>query len=158
MLAQSTLQTIKEKLIAAHKTLGCVESITGGGVAYEITKIDGASQFFVGGVVTYASELKQSLLNIDASVFSDHGVYSHEMVKAMAEKGKNLLSCDYCISLSGLAGPSGGTPENPVGTVYLGLSTNNMTISKVVHIDASQRQEVREKAVVAALKYLCENI
>ncbi len=108
------------------RTLGSVESFTGGKFAASITAIAGASTFFKGGMVTYATEEKERLLSIDPNRIDAYGVVSQEIAGDMAMHAKFLLNVDYCISFTGNAGPS-AMENKPVGEIYIGVSAYNTT-------------------------------
>ncbi len=110
-------------LLARKWTLGVVESCTGGRVAAELTSIPGASAWFLGGLVTYANSAKLGLLDVPEPVLAQHGAVSPEVAMAMANGGRRALGCDVGLAITGIAGPSGGTPDKPVGTVHWAVTT-----------------------------------
>ena len=103
------------------RTLGSVESFTGGGFAHDITSVPGASHFFKGALVTYATEEKARILGIPYSEIDTFGVVSQEIAGQMAAHGKNLLNVDYCVSFTGNAGPT-AMEGKKVGEVYIGVA------------------------------------
>ena len=105
-------------------TLGSVESFTGGAFASHITKIPGASNFYKGTIVSYATEIKEKLLGIPAEIIEKHGVVSPEVAALMATKGKEKLNVDVCVSFTGNAGPT-SMENKPVGLIYIGIADNN---------------------------------
>ena len=111
------------QLARTGSTLATAESCTGGLIAHMITAIPGVSPYYLGGVVTYANESKTELLGVPAELIEAHGAVSPEVAAAMAEGVRTRLGATIGISTTGVAGPGGGTPEKPVGLVYLGLST-----------------------------------
>ncbi len=120
---EQTLEaTVGQLLQAAGSTVVTAESCTGGLVAERLTRVPGSSEYFLGSTVTYSYELKASLLGVDRREIQRHGAVSREVVTAMAEGARTLLAGDYCIALSGVAGPGGGTPEKPVGTIDIALA------------------------------------
>lgn len=110
-------------------TVGTVESCTGGSLASAFVSVAGASDYFQGGLLTYSNELKQKLCNVSGEALDTHGAVSKEVVEEMAAKGREKLGVDICISTSGVAGPDGGTDEKPVGLVWIGIATNERTLS-----------------------------
>lgn len=106
-------------------TLASAESCTGGLVSHRITNVSGSSEFFPGGLVTYSYESKANLLEVPWEILNGHGAVSKETVLAMARGARKLFGTDISVSVSGIAGPTGGTPEKPVGTTWVGLSTTD---------------------------------
>ncbi len=112
------------------KTVSTAESCTGGKIASMITSKAGSSAYFKGSVIAYDNDVKMNLLGVNKDVLEKYGAVSALVVEQMAQGVKKLLKTDYAISVSGIAGPDGGTPEKPVGTVWIGLATPEKTISK----------------------------
>ncbi|MDB6039502.1 MAG: CinA-like protein, partial [Verrucomicrobiales bacterium] len=110
------------------KTLALAESCTGGYIANRITNISGASAVFMGGAVTYSNEAKQSLLNVNAATISQFGAVSEQTAREMAKGALERFNADYAISVTGIAGPNGGTDDKPVGTVFIGFADASDTI------------------------------
>lgn len=108
-----------EKLISAKKTVAVAESCTGGLVASRITDVSGASEIFRGGIVAYSNELKQKLLHVDERILAKEGAVSLECAEAMVRGIHEITGADFCAAVTGIAGPTGGTLEKPVGTVYI---------------------------------------
>lgn len=106
-------------------TLATAESCTGGTIAAKLVTIPGASNYFLGGVVTYSNEMKTSLLGVDAELLEREGAVSEAVVKAMAKGMQERSGADYATAVSGIAGPNGGTPEKPVGTVWYAIATHD---------------------------------
>ncbi|MCH2234582.1 MAG: CinA family nicotinamide mononucleotide deamidase-related protein [Crocinitomicaceae bacterium] len=104
-------------------TVGTVESCTSGSLSAKIVSVPGASEYYLGSLITYSYDVKSYLGNVPADLIQTKGAVSEEVVKAMAEEGRNKLKVDYCLSTSGIAGPGGGTPDKPVGTVWIGLAS-----------------------------------
>lgn len=107
-----------KKFSALGKTIATAESCTGGALSNRITNVSGSSQVFLGGVVAYSNELKQKFLSIDPQLISQHGAVSAECAEAMARGIHSVTGADICVSITGIAGPTGGTPSKPVGTVF----------------------------------------
>lgn len=120
-------EAIAELLRNSNKTLAVAESCTGGYLAHLITTIPGSSEYFLGGVVSYSNEMKVKSLGVERSVLEARGAVSEEVVCQMAEGVRKLTGADLAISTSGIAGPSGGSNEKPVGTVWIGLSDGERT-------------------------------
>jgi nicotinamide-nucleotide amidase len=114
-------------LIERKQTLALAESCTGGYIAHRITNVPGASSVFSAGVVTYSNEAKQRFLGVRAETLAANGAVSEPVAREMAEGARRAAQTDYAISVTGIAGPGGGTPEKPVGTVFIGLASAKET-------------------------------
>jgi nicotinamide-nucleotide amidase len=125
-------EVIGKLLIKQNKTLSTAESCTGGLIANRITNVSGSSKYFKMGVITYSNESKIELLKVKESTLTSYGAVSKETALEMAEGIKRLSDCNIALSTTGVAGPTGGNKEKPIGTVFIGLITNS--ISKVYHI------------------------
>ena len=115
-------ETLGERLSENGKTVATAESCTGGNIAHLITLVAGSSRYYKGSVVSYANEVKEKVLGVRAGDLQQYGAVSEEVVKQMAEGVKRLLKTDYAIATSGIAGPSGGSDEKPVGTVWIAVA------------------------------------
>ncbi len=133
--------------------LGVAESCTGGMLGERITNIPGASDTFIGGVVAYADVIKTAALKVPLETLEAYGAVSEETARAMAEGAQRLFSADCSIAVTGIAGPGGGTPEKPVGTVWLAarVHTNTRALTRVLPGD---RDDVRRRAAQAGLDLL----
>lgn len=116
-------QLIQETLYDSGKTLGTAESCTGGRVAEAIISIPGASRYFKGGVVSYTNEVKENLLGVSHEVLEEQTAVCEEVARQMVVGACHALKCDYAISVTGVAGPTGGTPAIPVGTIWIGYGS-----------------------------------
>lgn len=118
-----TLEEVVGQLLIGHGAdLATAESCTGGQIAARLTDIAGSSAFFVGGAVAYSNRLKELLLEVPGELIAEHGAVSSPVARAMAEWARKLYGSTYAVSVTGIAGPGGGSPEKPVGTVFLGLA------------------------------------
>ena len=133
--------------------LAVAESCTGGSLANTFTDVPGASKIFAGGVVCYSNDVKVQLLDIPECMLKQHGAVSAEVAVAMATGVAERLSADYGLAITGFAGPCGGTKENPVGTIYLGLHTPHGVWSRRLTLPGA-RLAVKQRAVNAALDWL----
>lgn len=145
-------KTFKER----GRTLGSVESLTGGLFASTVTSVPGASSFYKGGMVTYMTEEKVRLLGITYEELDQQGVISKETAVSMALRAAHILKCDYCVSFTGNAGP-GVLEGKPVGTVYIGVFFYNRV--SVYHFEfEGDREAVRNQCVESAINILADLI
>ena len=138
-------------------TLTTAESCTGGMIAARITDVPGASEVFKQGLVTYSNRAKRKLLDVTKTTLKEYGAVSEKTAKEMAKNGAFITGSDACVSVTGTAGPTGGTEEKPVGLVYIGCCYNNKTVVKEFHFKG-ERQKIREQATANALILLRECI
>ena len=151
---QETLAEAIVKILKENKmTVTTVESCTGGLMSATLVDVSGASEVFHQGVVTYANEAKISLVGVKESTLAAFGAVSEETAREMAEGGAKTAKADACLSVTGIAGPGGGTKEKPVGLVYIGCYLNGTTTVEK-NIFSGSRREVRQQSVEAALKLL----
>ncbi len=141
------------RLTRAGMTVATAESLTGGALAARIVEVPGASAVFPGGIVSYAEEIKSRLLGVSPSLIEERGVVSEAVAAAMAEGARGALGSSVAVSTTGVAGPSGGTPETPVGTVCIGVAGAGGTRCYTEHF-SGDREAVRRAAVDAALAHL----
>lgn len=113
---------LQERALAAGVSVGTAESCTGGLVGHALTGIAGSSDYYRGGVISYSNELKVSLLGVPPETIERHGAVSAQVAVAMAEGAREGLGCDYAVSVTGVAGPGGGTPDKPVGLTYVAVA------------------------------------
>ncbi len=136
-------------------TLATAESCTGGLVADRITDVPGSSDYFIGGVVAYAYEAKVALLHVSWDTLRQHGAVSRETVIEMARGVRTTLGADIGVSVSGIAGPSGGMPEKPVGTTWIGLSARDGDWSRKFKWDGARRAN-KEFSTEAVLQFVMD--
>jgi nicotinamide-nucleotide amidase len=134
-------------------TVSTVESCTGGLVAQMITSIAGASEYFDRGFVTYTNQAKHELVGVPQALLDEHGPVSEPCARAMAEGARERAKTTYALSVTGLAGPGGGTPDKPVGLVYVGLATPEQTLVRKIHWPG-QREQIRAISAMVALDML----
>ncbi|WP_281637622.1 competence/damage-inducible protein A [Flavobacterium marginilacus] len=153
-----TLETVIGKILTQqNKTVATAESCTGGGVARLLSSVPGASNYFKGSVVAYATEVKQNVLGIPKNLIEEHSVVSAEVARAMALSVKTLLKTDYAIATTGNAGPSKGEADASVGTVYIAVATANGVFAE--EFDFGQpREKVIDRASVKGLEMLLKEI
>ena len=140
-------------------TIATAESCTGGRLAAVLNTLSGSSSYYMGSVVAYDNSVKTSLLGVSQSTLDTDGAVSESTVRQMAEGVRCLLHTDYAIATSGIAGPTGGTPDKPVGTVWIAWATPNDTQAKCFHFGASrEREQITLRAVTEALVHLVKSI
>jgi nicotinamide-nucleotide amidase len=151
---ETTTRIIK-KLTENRQSVTCAESCTGGRIAAAITSVSGASAVFHGSVVTYSNEIKHLWLGVDEEILNTYGAVSRQCVEQMLTGVIHLAGADYAIAVSGIAGPTGGTPEKPVGTVYIGIQTpfSQEVFQCFFH---GSREQIQNQSVAFALEKLAE--
>lgn len=148
-----------EMLRVRGLTLGTAESCTGGYISHLLTSISGASDYFKGSIVSYSNEIKEEVLGVKSETLKQHGAVSEETVQEMLKGALKNLNVDIAIAVSGVAGPSGGSPEKPVGCVYIGIANQNK--SKINRLQFTQNRErnIQLSAITALVmlkKFLLE--
>jgi PncC family amidohydrolase len=134
-------------------TVGTIESATAGRIADRITNVPGSSDYFKGSVVAYSNEVKTAVVGVKKATLENYGAVSEQTAREMARGGRKLLNVDICVSDTGIAGPSGATPEKPVGLFYLGLAAEDESLSQK-HVFPGNREENKLDAAEAALNML----
>jgi len=150
-----TLETVVVRLLKQRKeTLASAESCTGGLIANKITNVSGASEVFLAGYVTYANSGKSDVLNVDSELIDKHGAVSEAVARAMAEGARRRAASTHGLATTGIAGPTGGSDEKPIGTVYIALASENSgTIVKKFRFP-TDRETFKQLAAQAALDLL----
>lgn len=151
---QPLLIQVAERFTALKGSLAVVESCTGGGLAYALTALPGSSQWFVGGHVTYSNAAKTRHVYVRESTLHDQGAVSEDCVKEMANGGMVSFGVDCCLSISGIAGPDGGSTEKPVGLVWFGLAVRHHRIEAYEAVFSGDRESIRVQAIEFALNLL----
>lgn len=149
----NTLDAVTAKLQALNHTVTCAESCTGGMLAAELTRLPGSSAWFNMGYVTYSNHAKQQLLKVNETTLQHYGAVSEECVREMALGALIDAKADYALSISGIAGPSGGSADKPVGTVWFGLAAKQRIWAKH-KVFTGERNQIRQQAVDFALQFL----
>lgn len=148
------LEDIVVRLAHERKvTLALAESITGGLVAHRICRVPGASQYFRGGIVAYSEEIKHQELGVPWELFRDQGAVSAPVAQAMAEAVRRRFAADLAVSTTGFAGPTGGTPQEPIGATYVALASQQGT-EVVRHVWSGERTEIMSRTAKLALNLL----
>ena len=154
--AEKTLEeAVVDMLRDQQLTLALAESCTGGEIAARIVNVPGASQVFTHGFVTYSNRAKRKCLGVKKATLKLEGAVSAKCAKEMAKGGCNAAEADICLSITGLAGPDGGTKETPVGTVFMGCCYNGKVVTREFHFTGN-RTKIRQQATAHALAFLRE--
>jgi nicotinamide-nucleotide amidase len=148
---------VANQLTEKGLTLSIAESCTGGALAERLTSIPGASQYFKGSIVSYATQTKTNVLKVDKTLIETHSVVSDAVARAMAENAKDLFQTDYAIATTGNAGPTKGDADAEVGTVFIAIATPNGVVSEVYNL-GNHRTKVIHKAVNKAFEMLQKEI
>ena len=151
--AQDLEQKVGELLSQRGWTLAVAESCTGGLLGHLITNVSGSSAYFAGGVISYSNEAKEAVLGVPHQILIEHGAVSRETALAMARGARRVLGTDLAVSVTGIAGPTGGTPEKPVGLVYIGLAAEDAEFAEK-HVWAGDRESNKAQSAEAALKLI----
>ena len=153
----SVEQLLHNALIERGEKLSVAESCTGGNSASKFTAMAGASVYFMAGVVSYSNDAKSDILGVNPELIATYGAVSEQVAIAMAEGVKRVGKSDYGIATTGIAGPSGGSAEKPVGTVWFGISTPNRTFA-VMKNCGTDRGQIIERATAHAIRLLYDNL
>lgn len=151
---EELVQHVAKKLLEQNKTVGFVESCTGGALANACARMAGSSTWFLGGVVSYSNSVKQKI-GVTPQALEGFGVVSEEVAAEMSEAGRQWLGVDVCAAITGVAGPSGGAPNKPVGTVCFAFSFSGQVFSQTV-LFSGDRHAVQSQAVDYALTQLTD--
>lgn len=146
-------ERIGEALKARKATMCTAESCTGGLIAHRITNIAGSSAYMLGGIVAYDNRIKETLLNVRLQTLISHGAVSEPTAREMAANARALFNADYAVSVTGIAGPGGGTDQKPVGLTYIGVASD-AGISVERHVWPHDREGNKAASAEAALLLL----
>ncbi|MDR1154079.1 MAG: competence/damage-inducible protein A [Bacteroidales bacterium] len=156
--ADEQIEEIVARLLTEKRqTVATAESCTGGNIAHLLTSIPGSSVYFKGSVVAYADEIKENILHVNPDDLRRYGAVSEQAVTQMAASVRKLMDTDYGIAASGIAGPAGGTPDKPVGTVWIAVASASQTVTKLLHYGNNRESNI-QRTSVAALNLLREMI
>lgn len=139
-------------------TFGTAESCTGGLIAKTVTDLSGISEYYFGTVVSYSNSVKQNVLKVREDTLKKFGAVSSQTATQMAEGAREVLGCDYAVSTTGIAGPTGGTKEKPVGLVYIACACKGKKTTVTENHFSGTRKQIREQATEKALCMLIEQI
>lgn len=154
---KSLVPKIADALLARRCTLATAESCTGGMIGAALTDLSGSSAWYLGGVIAYANSVKMKLLHVPEATLDAHGAVSPETARAMAQGIAQAVGADCAIAVTGIAGPTGGTPEKPVGLVYIATTTPTGINVQAYHFDGS-RAAIRSTATRAACQQLLDHL
>lgn len=140
-----------QELTGHRLRLAVAESCTGGFIAHSLTNVPGSSSWFAGGIVAYANDVKIRLLFVSVNEIAAYGAVSREVVSAMAVGAKNALQTDAALAVSGIAGPGGGSPEKPVGTVWIAWSLGQIVRCER-YLFSGTRLHIKKQATILALE------
>ena len=150
-------QVVVQLLMECKKTLVLAESCTGGNVAHRLTNVPGASEVFLGGVVSYSNAAKEKFLGVCAESLAAHGAVSEAVAREMAAGAREKFGSDFAMAITGIAGPGGGSPDKPVGTVFIALaSSTGVAVKKF--LNAWDRATFKEVAATQALEWLRQTL
>jgi len=149
------LNQIHTLLIKNKQTIAIAESCTGGLLSNLLTKLSGSSQYFILGVVAYSNNAKKKVLNVPSSLITTRGAVSKEVASSMAERIRKVAHTDIGMGITGIAGPSKGSPQKPVGTVFIALESKKKKICKKFRFKGT-RLCIRKKAALKSLELLKE--
>lgn len=149
-----TLESVVGSLLKKHNLkLAIAESCTGGLIGDRVTAVPGSSEYFDRGVITYSNQSKIELLGVDPAALKDKGAVSEEVARQMAEGIRKKSGCDIGVATTGIAGPSGGTPEKPVGLVYIALSDKFSAVIRTLQLQG-ERSRIKQQTTQAALNFI----
>lgn len=157
LVDQELLNKVSKFLREKNLTIAVAESCTGGLIAHSLTNIPGSSDYFDRGIISYSNKSKIDLLGVKENILKKYGAVSEQVAKAMAEGVRTKSNVDIGISTTGIAGPTGGTEEKPIGLVYIGISTSKSTMVKKFHFSGNRLQN-KEDTCNAALGTILEYI
>lgn len=149
------VQDIAEILVARNQTVSVAEADTCGLVGYMFSTVPGSSRWFPGGVIAYTGGLKQKVLGVSDELYETKGTVSPEMAVAMAVGARDLASTDYAVSVTGIAGPTGGRSGLPIGTFYIGVAgPDGLEVAERIHTDTGDRDGNKRQAADAVIDLL----
>ncbi|PAF46563.1 hypothetical protein BKH46_07040 [Helicobacter sp. 12S02634-8] len=151
-LSEGIIKTLQTN----HQSIATAESCTGGLLAYQFTAIAGASEVFLGGIVSYTDKIKHQCLGVPKELLECYGAVSEPVVRAMLEGVFRVFGVTYAMATSGVAGPSGGSAQNPVGTVYIGVQRYGLEPIVERHLLTGERKEIQHQSCQIALERLAK--
>ena len=153
MQSQTLEERVGELLVRLGLTISLAESCTGGLIGHRLTNVPGSSRYFMGGVVAYDNGVKERILGVRREILAEHGAVSGETAQEMAQRARRLFNTDLALSVTGIAGPGGATPEKPIGLTHVHLSARDAEWGER-HIWQGTREENKARSAEAALDLL----
>jgi PncC family amidohydrolase len=150
-------EMVKNIIEEKNLTIAVAESCTGGMLGSFITSVSGSSKIFKGGIISYSNDIKINVLNVDEKIITSFGAVSKECAQAMASNVREIFDVDYSISITGIAGPDGGSEEKPVGTVWLAFA-DKFGVEAILCNFTGDREGIRQLAVEKAIHILYSKI
>ena len=150
-------EQVHRMLTESGKTLAVAESCTGGSISAKFTAMAGASTYFLCGITAYANEAKRDVLGVDESIIEHHGAVSEEVARAMAEGVRRISGADFAVATTGIAGPTGGSEQKPVGTVWFAVASERGTVA-MMRNSGTDRGQIIERATAYAIEFLRDHI
>lgn len=152
------VQKVHQLLLQRKETLAVVESCTGGLLSYWLTALPNASQFFLGSIISYSNHIKRTQLKIPAEVLKKQGAVNSTVCRLMAQSIIKLWGSHWALSITGVAGPSRGDKDPPIGVVFIGLAGPNCDIVQQITLDKMSRQDIRYRCALFALDFIYSSI
>ena len=152
------IHSLHKKLIKSKSTISVTESCTGGLLAHYLTKLANSSQYFEMGLTTYSNKSKTKILKINNNIIQNYGAVSKECCKAMVQNLSKISKSKINVSITGIAGPGGGSDDKPVGLVYIGIKKGNKLLVKENKFKTKKRNLIQKSAVKEAIKLILSKI
>ena len=152
------IKLLHKKLIKKKLTISVAESCTGGLLAYNFTKLSNSSKYFQMGLTTYSNQAKIKILKVNKNIISKYGAVSHECCKAMVQNLSKISKSKINVSITGIAGPSGGSKEKPVGLVYVGIKKGKTLLIKENKFKSNNRNLIQKTTVRTVIKIISKII
>ena len=149
-----SIQLVHKKLIKKKLTISVAESCTGGLLAHNLTKLANSSKYFQMGLTTYSNQAKIKILKVNKNIIEKYGAVSNECCKAMVQNLSKISKSKINVSITGVAGPGGGSKEKPVGLVYIGIKTSKILIIKVNKFKSKNRNSIQKSTVTNVIKII----
>jgi nicotinamide-nucleotide amidase len=157
MVSSDLIESVADLLTSKKLSIATAESCTGGLLGHVLTSISGSSVYYDRGIISYTNQAKHELLNVSVDLLENYGAVSKQVAEAMAEGVRKNAKTDIGVSTTGIAGPTGGSKEKPVGLVYIGLSTKKKTVVNRFVFDGD-RLENKDSTCVEALRLIQEEV